>query len=196
MKLLCIGTALCALLAGAPAAQALDRQAFYLGINSGHVWFKEFDDDTAAYLVRAGYQPSRYYAVEISRMVFYDMRNRYDDFSGNTTTIEIKDGSALNFSVVGIYPFGNKLSLQGRFGLSLWNVYYETESSAFPGEIINRKDDDAALSLGLGLSYKLNDIIDIHGAVDYFSYQPSIPPLDDSTETVPMISLGIVIRPL
>ncbi len=185
------------LLSSLPASVlALEKDIFYVGVDASHVWFTEFEDDTPAYLARVGIRPSRYYALEIGQLAFFDMRNRFNNDAGDVVDMRIKDGGVFSLSVLGTYPLGRRLSVQGRLGLSLWSVFYELESSAFPGVVTNRKDDDRGISAGVGLTYDLNKVIGIHGGLDYFSYQPSIPPHDDGRETVPAVSLGITVRPL
>ena len=177
-------------------AQALEKQAFYVGFDASHAWFREFGDDTSAYIVRAGFQPSRHYAIEIGQLAFFDMRNRFDGAAGEEVDIRIKDGGVFSLSVLGNYPLGRRWSVQGRLGLSLWSVFYELQSSTFPGIITNRKDDDQGLSVGLGLIYDLNRLIGIHAGLDYFPFQPSIPFYGEGKESVPVLSLGIRVRPL
>lgn len=177
-----------------PSARALEKSSFYVGVDASHVWFREFEDDTPAYLLRAGFKPSRYYAFEIGQLAFFDMRNRFDN-AGDLIDMRIKGGGIFSLSVLGIYPLGKRLSVQGRLGLSLWSVFYELESSAFPGVITNRKDDDQGVSVGIGLTYDLNPLVGVHGGLDYYYYQPSTPPYDEGREIAPTVSLGIVVRP-
>ncbi len=185
------------LAAGFPLeAAALEKRGFYAGFDGGHAWFREFEDDTSAFTVRAGFRLSRHYAIEVGQLAFFDMRRRFAGAPGEVVDVRINDGGIFSLSMLGIYPVGGRWSLHGRAGVSLWSVFYELESSDFPGVVNNRRDDDQTLSAGLGLTYDLNGLIGIRAVVDYYAFQPSVPPYEGRRESAPVVSLGIVIRPL
>jgi OOP family OmpA-OmpF porin len=155
------------------AMKANADEGWYLGAAVGKAYIDEsiggsqLKADSITSRFFGGYSFNRNFALEASYLNLGTFRDSID-VDGSSVPVSAKaDGFA--FAVVGTVPLSEKFSAQGRFG------YYFHDGQSTTAGITENDPSDQNPFVGLGLSYDLNDALELNLAADYFDLEGAQP---------------------
>ena len=158
------------------SSATMSLQAFaspYIGASLGQSDYDAVEDGTS-YELKAGYKFSNNIAIQGSYIDFGDI----DD---NTPPVWTLSADAFELSVVGSYALGEKASLTGIFGVSMWDASVHEEGFGTLGGT-----DGTDILYGVGLDYVMNEAMSL--VFQFKDYDIAIDGIDVDLSN---ISLGI-----
>ncbi|GHA19517.1 hypothetical protein GCM10008090_31500 [Arenicella chitinivorans] len=112
--------------------------------------------DDLSFGLRGGYRFSDHLGAEIA----------YHDYGGAVQTrvdsalYVIDDESnltAINLGLVGMFSIGDRLSINARAGIAVWELALRRRDTAFPGQVFRTGTDGEDPYVGIGLAYKISE---------------------------------------
>lgn len=152
------------------------------------------DDTDTGFKLYGGYQFSKSFAVEGAYTNYGKFTAHSVITSGGSGTIDAEwSGFSLDASALGILPLGEKFSLFGRAGVSVWSLDFDFTASG-PGGTASLSESESGVSplLGLGAAFNITENIAIRAEFErHFDVGD-----EDSTGTsdIDLISLGLQFR--
>ena len=116
--------------------------------------------DDLSFGLRGGYRFTDHLGAEVA----------YHDYGGAVQTrvdsalYVINDESnliAINLGLVGVFSIGDKLNINARAGIAVWDLALRRRDTAFPGQIFRAGTDGEDPYVGIGLAYDISERLSI-----------------------------------
>ncbi len=107
--------------------------------------------DDASIGIRGALKFNQHIAIELA---YQDYGETKDTLDGNTISSKVST-TAINFGAKGMIPFSNGFSLNGRFGIALWDNEIKKNDSSSSSGSFNADDSGRDFYYGVGMQYEI-----------------------------------------